>query len=195
MANHARLERRGCLIPVSYNTVHDMNSIPYWFDRNFSSPYTPELLPNLLARIRGTPARLEDLLSNQDSARLTAKPGDRWSPQEHAGHVMDLEPLWLARIEDFVNGKPVLTVADLTNRKTHEGRHNERPLSKIFAEFRKGRGRLLERVETVAPEDWKVAIPHPRLKTPMHLADHLYFVAEHDDHHLAYIWELLNTRA
>jgi hypothetical protein len=24
------------------------------------------------------------------------------------------------------------------------------------------------------------------------LVDHLYFVAEHDDHHLARIWELLN---
>ena len=25
----------------------------------------------------------------------------------------------------------------------------------------------------------------------MRLVDHLYFVAEHDDHHLAYIWELI----
>jgi hypothetical protein len=36
------------------------------------------------------------------------------------------------------------------------------------------------------------AIPHPRLKTPMRLVDHLYFVAEHDDHHLARIRELLS---
>jgi hypothetical protein len=27
----------------------------------------------------------------------------------------------------------------------------------------------------------------------MRLVDHLYFVAEHDDHHLARIWELLNA--
>jgi hypothetical protein len=26
----------------------------------------------------------------------------------------------------------------------------------------------------------------------MRLIDHLYFVAEHDDHHLARIWELLS---
>jgi hypothetical protein len=37
------------------------------------------------------------------------------------------------------------------------------------------------------------AIPHPRLKTPMRLVDHLYFVAEHDNHHLARIWELLSA--
>ena len=28
---------------------------------------------------------------------------------------------------------------------------------------------------------------------PMRLVDHLYFVAEHDDHHLARIWELVNA--
>jgi hypothetical protein len=27
----------------------------------------------------------------------------------------------------------------------------------------------------------------------MRLVDHLYFVAEHDDHHLARIWELTST--
>jgi hypothetical protein len=27
----------------------------------------------------------------------------------------------------------------------------------------------------------------------MRLVDHLYFVAEHDDHHLARIWELIHT--
>ena len=35
---------------------------------------------------------------------------------------------------------------------------------------------------------------HPRMKKPMRLVDHLYFVAEHDDHHLARIWEILKTR-
>ena len=37
-------------------------------------------------------------------------------------------------------------------------------------------------------------ISHPRLKTPMRLVDHLYFVAEHDDHHLSRIWELVTTK-
>jgi hypothetical protein len=30
------------------------------------------------------------------------------------------------------------------------------------------------------------------MKTPMRLVDHLFFVAEHDDHHLARIWQLIN---
>jgi hypothetical protein len=34
---------------------------------------------------------------------------------------------------------------------------------------------------------------HPRLKQPMRLVDHLYFVAEHDDYHLARIWEMIES--
>jgi len=34
---------------------------------------------------------------------------------------------------------------------------------------------------------------HPRLRTPMRLLDHLHFVAEHDDHHLAKIRELMRA--
>jgi len=34
---------------------------------------------------------------------------------------------------------------------------------------------------------------HPRLQQPLRLVDHLYFVAEHDDHHLAKIWAALDS--
>lgn len=32
---------------------------------------------------------------------------------------------------------------------------------------------------------------HPRLRVPMNLVDHAFFVAEHDDYHLTRITELL----
>jgi hypothetical protein len=52
-------------------------------------------------------------------------------------------------------------------------------------------GRLLKRVNELDASLFARAIPHPRLKVPMRLVDHLYFVAEHDDHHLARIFELV----
>lgn len=163
-----------------------------WFDRRFQLSFPGELLPNLLARLRGTPARLEETLLDRRRDLLVYKPEDEWSAQEHAGHLLDLEPLWLARVEDFVQRSEQLTVADLTNRKTHEAGHNERPVAEILSGFRAARGRLLGRVATLNRSSLEQAIPHPRLKTPMRLADHLHFVAEHDDHHLARIWELLH---
>ena len=86
-----------------------------------------------------------------------------------------------------------LTPTDLSNRKTDDANHNARPLQQILAEFRAARGLLLQRVDDLDPSLFARAIPHPRLKTPMRLVDHLYFVAEHDDHHLARIWELINA--
>jgi uncharacterized damage-inducible protein DinB len=107
------------------------------------------------------------------------------------GHLLDLEPLWIARVGDYVSGRDQLTAADLKNRKTHEANHNARPLGQIVADFRGARERLLKRVDELDPSLLARAIPHPRLKVPMRLVDHLYFVAEHDAHHLARMRDLL----
>jgi hypothetical protein len=65
-----------------------------------------------------------------------------------------------------------------------------RPLEAILSEFRAARMRLVARAERLDAEAFTRTILHPRLKQPMRVVDHLYFAAEHDDHHLAHIWEL-----
>ena len=170
-----------------------MSQTTLWFERKFEFSFPVELRPNLCARLRGTPARLEEVLADRSHQILTWKAQEKWSAQEHAGHLLDLEPLWLARVNDYVASSDQLTPTDLSNRKTDDANHNGRPLKQILAEFRAARGLLLQRVEDLDPSLFARAIPHPRLKTPMRLVDHLYFVAEHDDHHLARIWELINA--
>jgi uncharacterized damage-inducible protein DinB len=168
-----------------------LSQVPIWFERKFEFSYSLDLLPNLLARLRGTPVRLEETLRGHIHEILTAKPQGKWSVQEHAGHLLDLESLWLARLEDYVADRGQLTPADLTNRKTDEANHNARPLEPLLAAFRASRTTLLKRVDELDAPLFARTLPHPRLKTPMRLLDHLYFVAEHDDHHLARIWELI----
>jgi uncharacterized damage-inducible protein DinB len=175
----------------SPSSAESMSLVPVWFERKFEFSFPIELWPNLLARLRGTPARLEESLRGRSREALLRKPGEKWSPQEHAGHLLDLEPLWLARVNDYVAASSLLTVADLANRKTDEANYNARPLEVILNEFRSARETLLRRIGEVDASLFARSIPHPRLKTPMRLVDHLYFVAEHDDHHLARIWELL----
>lgn len=144
-------------------------------------------------RLRSTPAKLEEMVRVANREHLVKKPHtEKWSAQEHAGHLLDLEPLWLARVEDYFNHASELTAADLNNRKTYEAKHNQQPVEIIISEFQNARSRLLSRVERPNSAILSYAIPHPRLKTPMRLIDHLYFVAEHDDHHLTTIRELLN---
>lgn len=170
-----------------------MTQVPVWFERKFEFSFPVELHPNLLARLRGTPARLEEALRDCPHQILITKPAEKWSVQEHAGHLLDLEPLWLARVGDYVAATEQLTPTDLKNRKTDDANHNARPLDEILTRFRAAREKLLQRVDELDASLFSRAIPHPRLKTPMRLVDHLYFVAEHDDHHLARIWELIEA--
>jgi uncharacterized damage-inducible protein DinB len=170
-----------------------MSQVFPWFERRFDLSFSVELRPNILARLRGTPVRLEEIVHDVSREALSRKPEGKWSAQEQAGHLLDLEPLWLARVEDYVKGTDQLTVADLQNRKTDEANHNSRPLQQILADFRSARETLMRRVDRLDAGLFSRAIPHPRLKTPMRLVDHLYFVAEHDDHHLAKIWELVSA--
>ena len=177
-----------------------MSTVPLWFERKFDFSFPPELYPNIRIRLMGTPARLEEITRNAIRDRLVKKPlesgrlqevREKWSAQEHAGHLLDLEPLWSARVNDFRKGGSELTVADLTNRGTTDAHHNARQLSEILADFRRARMELLRRLEKLDPARFAHTLLHPRLKTPMRLVDHLFFVAEHDDHHLARIWELI----
>jgi uncharacterized damage-inducible protein DinB len=171
-----------------------MSQVPKWFERKFEFSFPVELYPNLCIRLRGTPARLEEILRAYPHERLVHRAEEKWSAQEHAGHLADLEPLWMARVEDYIAGTAELTAADLSNRKTHEGAHNARDIEEILSEFRKARLQLVNRVGGLDAAPFSLSIPHPRLKKPFRLVDHLYFVAEHDDHHLARIWELQQTR-
>jgi uncharacterized damage-inducible protein DinB len=170
-----------------------MSPIAPWFERKFAFDYPVEHYPNLVTRLRGTPARMDEMLGAALPDALMKNPPGKWSAQEHAGHLLDLEALWTARLDDFFADVETLTVADLSNRKTSEANHNSRVLAKILADFRTARFAMLDRITKFQPEDFARTRLHPRLKQPMRLVDQLYFVAEHDDHHLAIIWEMISS--
>ena len=175
-----------------------MTKTQAWFERKFEFTFPVQQFPNLCVRLRGTPARLEEMVQGVSPELLVAKPEGKWSAQEHAGHLADLEPLWMARVGDFLGDRDTLTIADLANRKTDDANHNARGLVAILVEFRAARFDLLDRVDKfhhLRPSLLAQTKLHPRLQQPMRLVDHLYFVAEHDDHHLARIWELTRTLA
>ena len=171
-----------------------MSQLPAWFERKFDFNFPIEQYPNLCIRLRGTPARIEEIMHGVSQDVLVSKPQGKWSAQEQAGHLLDLESLWIARVDDFLAGGDTLTVADLSNRKTHEANHNSRPLEDILAEFRTARLNLVNRIAEFQPTLFALSKLHPRLKQPMRLVDHLYFIAEHDDHHLARIWQLIDRQ-
>lgn len=162
-----------------------------WFKRQFNFDYPVDIYPDIIERVRGTPARLEDRVAGLAPAVLIRRDGNSWSIQENVGHFLDLDDLHANRIGDFLAGVSVLRAADLTNRKTNEARHNERPITDILRDFRRERLAFVASVEALQPADFARTAEHPRLKTPMRLVDCLTFFACHDDYHLARITELV----
>jgi len=161
-----------------------------WFERRFEPGVPIEAQPELMERLRGTPLRLEERVGSLPPEQLALRPGGSWSIAEHAGHLADLEPLWLGRVDDLLAGAERLRAADLQNTATWEAGHNDRPIQDILADFRERRLRLVRRVAALGDDALRETALHPRLEQPMTIVDLCFFVAEHDDHHLATITEL-----
>ena len=162
-----------------------------WFERDFTFKPQQNLLPSILERLMGTPVRLEEKLAGLSSNLQTQRVDATWSIKENAGHLTDLEPLWQGRIEDVLTGKTELQPTDLQNGSTFLANHNATPTHELLAAFRQARARTVRLLATLDEADALKSALHPRLKTPMRVLDLALFVAEHDDHHLARMSELV----
>jgi uncharacterized damage-inducible protein DinB len=163
-----------------------------WFERKFSFDFLPLwMYPNVLERVRGTPARLEDLTRPLQREILTRRDNDKWSIQEHAGHLLDAEPLGMSRLDDYEAGAATLHAADEENRKTHEADHNSNSIETILGSFRAARMEFVSRLDEYDEAFVQRVALHPRLKMELRVLDLIFFIAEHDDHHLARISELI----
>ncbi len=167
-----------------------MSELYPWIERKFAFAFPVALHPSLRVRVRGTPARLEELVRDLAPDALVCRLEGKWSIQENAGHLLSVEELWTTRLREFLAGAERLTAAEMTGRRTEEARHNQRPIAEILKAFRASRIAWVDSLDALRPEDFARTALHPRLGVPMRLVDHLTFAAEHDDHHLARIWEL-----
>ena len=167
-----------------------------WFERKFSFDFLPVwMYPNVVERVRGTPARLEDLVRSAPPETLTRRENDKWSIQEHAGHLLDLEQLGIDRLDDYEAGRETLHAADVENRKTHEANHNANAIENILAAFRAERMEFVRRLDEYDEAFVQRIALHPRLKKKIRVLDLAFFIAEHDDHHLSRISELIRLFA
>ena len=165
-----------------------------WFNRSFNFENTQNIFPSILERLSGTPIRLEEKIQEVSENILTFSMDNTWTIKENIGHLIDCEPLWQGRLEDIINYQIELRPADLQNTKTHLANHNATSLIELLSTFRKIRQQTIIALQSIDEETVIKSALHPRLKTPMRTMDLFLFVAEHDDHHLARITELLKVK-
>ena len=166
-----------------------------WFDRSFELGLGADAAPEIVARLADAPERLAAAVAGLSREVLTQRHEGKWSIQENAGHLCDLEELWDRRLDDYETGAATLHPADLENRRTHQAGHNERPISEIVTEFRTARAAVVEKLARMTHAELERSALHPRLQQPMSVVDLCFFVAEHDDHHLTRMAELRDTLA
>jgi len=164
-----------------------------WFDRNFPPVEDNGLLPGIIERLEGTPARLAEKIGRLPVDPDKGLPTGKWSVKKEIGHLTDLEPLWYERLFQVIGGVPDMKAADLTNRKTHETPHDAKTYGELVAEFRTEREKFIAKLRSLKDDDLNKTSLHPRLKTPMKVIDLALFVAEHDDHHLAQMTVLMDA--
>jgi uncharacterized damage-inducible protein DinB len=164
-----------------------------WLEREWKFNFTAGLFPIVFNRLSGAIPRAKQIFTNVQEQHAEKKING-WTAKEHLGHLGDLEELWWNRWEDFKNNKEILTPADITNKRTTEANHNGKSIKELLQTFSSERQKILGAIYDCDEAILNRTSLHPRLKTPMRLIDYLYFVAEHDDHHLAAIMILLNNR-
>lgn len=156
-----------------------------WLERKFSFDFPEGMYPVFLERMRGTAARIEEMISDIPGAKLSKRKNGKWSVKEHIGHLTDLEEIHLHRFHDYILGKETLTPADMKNEKTEAANHSAKKKKQLLSAFRKSRNEFIAQLEKANDELIHRVAQHPRLKVPMRLVDMIFFVCEHDDHHLA----------
>src|SRR5277367_3322330 len=67
-----------------------MTQIAKWYERKFDFSFPLDLYPDLCVRLRGTPARLEEMVRGSAAGRMEQAAEGKWSAQEHAGHLVEL---------------------------------------------------------------------------------------------------------
>jgi hypothetical protein len=95
-----------------------------WIERKFNFDYPVGLFPCIVERLRGTPARLDEVVQSSPPEILTVRVNDKWSIQENIGHLIEVDALHTGRLDDYRSKAEVLRPADMTNKRTYQADYN-----------------------------------------------------------------------
>jgi hypothetical protein len=160
-----------------------------WFEREFKFGLAPGMLPFFLERLSFTPLRIEQKVRGVSDQILSEKLDGKWSVKQNIGHLGEVDEIAMKRIEEMLSGIPTLSPAVFEPRKDY----NKQPVAEVIGYFNSNRKKNIELYQSLSEIDLVKSSVHPRLKVNMNPVDLAYFDAEHDDHHLVRINEILNT--
>ena len=72
-----------------------------WVEKTFDFDFPVSESATLLEELAKAPARLAHLIGGVAEVDLVRREGKRWSIQENAGHLANVEALFLGRLDDY----------------------------------------------------------------------------------------------
>ncbi len=165
-----------------------MNQLP-WFERQLTFGKPKEMLPYYLERLRGTPARIEEKLKGIPENILSHQHNSKWSIKQNIGHLAEVDEVATRRIDEMINGISPMSPAVFEPKLDY----NAMPTMEVIEYFRKNRIKNLEKYANLTGDELLKSSLHPRLQVNMTPVDLAWFDAEHDDHHLVKIHEIISS--
>ena len=160
-----------------------------WFERSFTFGLPKGMLPFYLERLEGTIVRIEKKVTGIGEDILSNKLDGKWSIKQNIGHLAEVDEIALKRIDEMRQGISPMSPAVFEPRLDY----NAQPVKEVVHYFKTNRLKNLQKYKNVAETDLEKSSLHPRLKMQMTPVDLAWFDAEHDDHHLVRINEILNA--
>ncbi len=158
-----------------------------WFERKFTFGIDPRLLPFLVERLRGTIARVESKVRDVPDAALSTRHEGKWSVKEIIAHLAEVDEIAFKRIEEIKRGVSPMSPAVIQPSRDY----NSWPIADVIAYFADSRTRNVSQYDQLDPSDLQKTSRHPRLGVMMNPVDLAWFDAEHDDHHLVRVGEII----
>jgi hypothetical protein len=161
-----------------------------WLERRFNFGQPPNMLVFFLERMQGAVARMNAKVEDVSDAILSDQRDGKWSVKQNIGHLAEVEEISLKRVDEILRGVPIMSSAIFPVK--HD--YNAMPVGDVIALFERSRLATLEVYDALDVAALAITSIHPRFKVPMNAVDLALFHAEHDDHHLLRITEIINTR-
>jgi uncharacterized damage-inducible protein DinB len=157
-----------------------------WFERKMTFGLPIEMLPFYLERLEGTAVRVEQKVKGLDEKSLSEKFNDKWSIKQHIGHLTEVDRINNKRIDEMTSGATMMSPAVFEPQD-----YNPWPIEKVVEHFQKTRIENITKYKSLTESSLVKTSIHPRLKIPMTPVDLAWFDAEHDDHHLVKISDII----
>ena len=165
-----------------------MKEVP-WFERKLVFEKPKEMLPYYLERLRGTPLRIKEKVNTLPENLLSTQFNNKWSVKQNIGHLADVDEIALKRLDEMINSISPMSPAVFEPREDY----NAMPVNELLDHFASTRRKNIERYSQLNADQLAMPSLHPRLKVLMTPVDLAWFDAEHDDHHLVKIHEIIFT--